>query len=188
MPKPLRVSPTDSSASRDIQAPRTKGRRSFNVAAKQRILRAADACAHGELGAMLRKEGVYHSQLAVWRRQLADSGSAHQHSGLNGHIPADVFYGRAVATTAIKQAALDDVYRHHPERFVNGAPRAKAPPQVVSINPLPASVISLPTAPRNNVIQKASAQVDAVPSTLLAAQPTAAKPQLYDVPKTTLNY
>lgn len=76
MPKPLRVSPSDSSASTEVQAPRTKGRRSFNGAAKQRILRAADACAHGELGAMLRKEGIYHSQLAVWRRQLADAGSA----------------------------------------------------------------------------------------------------------------
>lgn len=76
MPKPLRVSPSDSSASTEVQAPRTKGRRSFNGAAKQRILREADACAHGELGAMLRKEGIYHSQLAVWRRQLADAGSA----------------------------------------------------------------------------------------------------------------
>jgi len=49
---------------------------------------------------------------------------AHQHSGLNGHIPADVYYGRAHAVTAIKQAALDDAYRRHPERFVNRAPRA----------------------------------------------------------------
>jgi putative transposase len=73
----------------------------------------------------------------------------HQHSGLNGHIPADVFYGRAQAVTAIKQAALDDAYRRHPERFVNGAPSAKAPPEIVSINPLPASVVSLPTSRRN---------------------------------------
>jgi putative transposase len=73
----------------------------------------------------------------------------HQHSGLNGHIPADVFYGRAQAVTAIKQAALDDAYRRHPERFVNGAPSAKAPPAIVSINPLPASVVSLPTPRRN---------------------------------------
>jgi len=77
----------------------------------------------------------------------------HQHSGLNGHIPADVFYGRAQAVTTIKQAALDDAYRRHPERFVNGAPTAKAPPHTVSINPLPTSVVSLPTPTRNAEIQ-----------------------------------
>lgn len=77
----------------------------------------------------------------------------HQHSGLNGHIPADVFYGRAQAVTANKQAALDDAYRRHPERFVNGAPRAKAPPKVVSINPLPTSVVSLPSPMGNAEIQ-----------------------------------
>jgi putative transposase len=77
----------------------------------------------------------------------------HQHSGLNGHIPADVFHGRARAITGIKQTALDDAHRRHPERFVNSAPKAKAPPDIVSINPLPASVISLPTPIRNAEIQ-----------------------------------
>jgi putative transposase len=76
----------------------------------------------------------------------------HQHSSLNGHIPADVFYGRAQAITANKQAALDDAFQRHPERFVNGAPRAKAPPNKVSINPLPVSVVSLPTALGTNEI------------------------------------
>lgn len=77
----------------------------------------------------------------------------HQHSGLNGHIPADVFYGRAQAVTANKQIALDGAYRNHPERFVRGQPSAKAPPAKVSINPLPASVVTLPAAARNNEIQ-----------------------------------
>lgn len=76
MPKPLRVSPPESSASSEVQAPRTKGRRQFSAADKQRIVRAADACSHGELGAMLRKEGIYHSQLADWRARLAKSGRA----------------------------------------------------------------------------------------------------------------
>lgn len=76
----------------------------------------------------------------------------HQHSGLNGHIPADVFHGRAEAVTAAKQAALDAAYERHPERFVHGAPRAKAPPQKVSINPLPASVVSLPAPLGSNEI------------------------------------
>ncbi len=37
---------------------------------------AADACAHGELGPLLRREGVYSSQVTDWRRQLALTGSA----------------------------------------------------------------------------------------------------------------
>jgi len=87
MPKPLRVSPPDLSTSTEVQAPRTKGRRTFNVAGKQRILRAADACTHGELGALLRKEGVYHSQLAEWRRKLAHSGSAGLVAKKTGPVP-----------------------------------------------------------------------------------------------------
>lgn len=74
MPKPLRASPPNTTSSVEVRAPRTKGRRHFTVAEKQRILRAADACQHGELGALLRKEGIYHSHLGDWRRQLAKQG------------------------------------------------------------------------------------------------------------------
>ncbi len=79
----------------------------------------------------------------------------HQHSGLNGHLPADVFHGRAQAVTAIKQLALDAAYQSQPGRFVNGPPRAKAPPTVVSINPLPASVVTEPVAPGRSEITSA---------------------------------
>jgi transposase len=75
MPKPLRASPPEPVSSVEVRAPRTQGRRRFSAAEKQRILRAADACAHGELGALLRKEGIYHSQLSDWRAQLAKRGS-----------------------------------------------------------------------------------------------------------------
>ena len=101
----------------------------------------------------------------------------HQHSGLNGHIPANVFYGRAQAITAIKQAALDDAYHQYPERFVNGAPKAKAPPETVSINPLPASVVSLPIAMRNNEIQKCPSHIiGALAPSIIAQQTTAQLP------------
>ena len=76
MPKPLRVSPPDAPTTLEVKSPRTQGRRSFSAAEKLRILSAADACVHGELGPLLRKEGVYHSQLSDWRRQLIDSGKA----------------------------------------------------------------------------------------------------------------
>ena len=46
-------------------------RRRATAADKLEILRRADACAHGELGALLRKEGLYSSQLITWRQQRA---------------------------------------------------------------------------------------------------------------------
>lgn len=44
-------------------------RRVFSAEEKLRILRAADACPPGELGALLRREGLYSSYLTEWRRQ-----------------------------------------------------------------------------------------------------------------------
>ena len=85
-----------------------------------------------------------------------------QHSGLNGHIPADVFHGRAEAVTAVKQSALDAAFRDHPERFVKGAPKAKMPPTVVSINPLPASIVGLPVEPRNNEVARSPTSAGAL--------------------------
>lgn len=43
-------------------------RRQFNAEYKRRILKEADGCAQeGEIGALLRREGLYSSHLAVWR-------------------------------------------------------------------------------------------------------------------------
>lgn len=42
-------------------------RRTFTAEYKQRILDAADACSHGELGALLRHEGLTYSTLRNWR-------------------------------------------------------------------------------------------------------------------------
>ena len=45
-------------------------RRQFSNADKRRILEAADGCSRpGEIGALLRREGVYSSSLSTWRRQ-----------------------------------------------------------------------------------------------------------------------
>ena len=43
-------------------------RRRFNAEFKRRILKEADACDRGELGALLRREGLYSSHLVEWRR------------------------------------------------------------------------------------------------------------------------
>ncbi len=45
-------------------------RRRFTTEYKLRILEQADACTEpGETGALLRREGLYSSSLAMWRRQ-----------------------------------------------------------------------------------------------------------------------
>ena len=53
-------------------------RRQFSNADKRRILEAADRCTRpGEIGALMRREGVYSSSLSTWRRQreVADLGA-----------------------------------------------------------------------------------------------------------------
>jgi transposase len=45
-------------------------RRKFSVEYKRRILQEADSCTEaGQVGALLRREGLYSSQLSTWRRQ-----------------------------------------------------------------------------------------------------------------------
>jgi transposase-like protein len=45
-------------------------RRAFSNADKRRILQAAERCTRpGEVGALMRREGVYSSSLSTWRRQ-----------------------------------------------------------------------------------------------------------------------
>ena len=44
-------------------------RRRFTAEYKLRILQTADQCSPGELGALLRREGLYSSHLSTWRRQ-----------------------------------------------------------------------------------------------------------------------
>ena len=43
--------------------------RRFTKEEKARILREAEGCSRGELGALLRREGVYSSTVSKWRKQ-----------------------------------------------------------------------------------------------------------------------
>jgi transposase-like protein len=48
-------------------------RRKFSASDKRRVLEAVDrATEPGEIGRILRREGIYHSQLSKWRRQRAE--------------------------------------------------------------------------------------------------------------------
>lgn len=52
-------------------------RRTFTVDYKLRILDEAAACAEAhQVGALLRREGLYYSHLAKWRQQCAAGGRA----------------------------------------------------------------------------------------------------------------
>jgi transposase-like protein len=59
----------------DPEVPERARRRQFTAEYKERIVREADACrASGEVGALLRREGLYSSHLVSWRRQLRENG------------------------------------------------------------------------------------------------------------------
>ena len=50
----------------------TARRRQFSAAERARILNAADACRQpGDVGALMRREGIYSSLLSTWRAQRA---------------------------------------------------------------------------------------------------------------------
>lgn len=59
----------------DSEVPEKAVRRRFTAEYKRRILREAEACKEqGRVGALLRREGLYSSNLITWRRQ-ADHGT-----------------------------------------------------------------------------------------------------------------
>ncbi|MCH7697299.1 MAG: transposase [Proteobacteria bacterium] len=61
-------------------------RRRFSVEYKLRIIAEADTCKYGELGALLRREKLYSSQLTDWRREFAENGV----SGLSKSAPGPI--------------------------------------------------------------------------------------------------
>ena len=69
----------------DPEVVATAKRRSFSKTEKLRILAAADACvAPGDIGALLRREGIYSSHLATWRKQRQLAGEAQLVEGKRG--------------------------------------------------------------------------------------------------------
>jgi len=62
--------PPPNPAGSDSEVVARARRRVFTNADKRRILIAADLCSKpGEIGALMRREGVYSSSLSTWRRQ-----------------------------------------------------------------------------------------------------------------------
>ena len=79
---------------RDVAAPDPElverpRRRTFTAEYKLGVLREADACSKpGEIGALLRREGLYTSHLSAWRKQR-DEGALHALSKRRGRPKVD---------------------------------------------------------------------------------------------------
>jgi transposase len=82
-PAGLKVPASAGGASVESPPPPSK-RRVFTASEKLRIVRAAAACTErGSIEALLRREGIYSSLLASWRKELALHGT----DGLAGRKP-----------------------------------------------------------------------------------------------------
>jgi len=63
-------------------------RRRFTAEYKERIVREAEACTQwGEIGALLRREGLYSSHLDKWRRKLGQGGRGALEEARRGRKP-----------------------------------------------------------------------------------------------------
>lgn len=72
-----RQAPLEAVSAPDPQVVEKARRRRFSARYKLEVLRQADACtAPGELGALLRREGLYSSHLVTWRRQRDEGALA----------------------------------------------------------------------------------------------------------------
>jgi transposase-like protein len=73
---------------RDTEVVPKAKRRQFSVAYKKRILAEVDGCTEGgQIGSILRREGLYSSHLSTWRRQR-ERGELDGGSGTNRGRPA----------------------------------------------------------------------------------------------------
>ena len=72
MPKPSNQTPDTQVTPGPALEKRT--RRTYNAEYKMKIIAQADACKHGEVGALLRREKLYSNQLCAWRSELKNGG------------------------------------------------------------------------------------------------------------------
>ncbi len=65
------------------------GRRRFTAEYKRRILDEVSRAGHGEIGLILRREGLYSSQLSQWRDWRNGMTSKKKDSGLSSKLKAE---------------------------------------------------------------------------------------------------
>lgn len=112
MPKSMTDLPTTEVKPDPMSEKRT--RRTFKQDYKLKIIRQADACQHGELGELLRREKLYSNQLSQWRRELAAGGAGALLKSAPGPKPKLSTEKKRIAnlerqvTTLKKQLAVKD--------------------------------------------------------------------------------
>lgn len=70
------------------EVPEKARRRTFDRTYRLRIVEEADRCTEpGQIGELLRREGLYSSQLSNWRRQRAEGSLSESNSKKRGRKP-----------------------------------------------------------------------------------------------------
>ncbi len=85
-----------------------RGRRRFSTEYKLRIIAEADACQHGELGQLLRRERLYSSQVKQWRRELTEQGGEGVSKTAPGPAPAKTPEQRRIEQLEKENARLSN--------------------------------------------------------------------------------
>lgn len=108
MPKP-RTKKTEVVASPEHDR---RQRRRFSPEERERILREADACTErGELGKLLRREGIYSSHLSTWRAARRREGLAGLQDKRPGPKPAKDAKDRQIEQQQKRIAKLEKELR-----------------------------------------------------------------------------
>ena len=111
-------------------------RRQFSAEYKRRILQEADSCTQrGEVGALLRREGLYSSHLNTWRQQRA-------RGELQGLTPAK--RGRKADPQAAEHARL----LHETERLKAQLARAEL---IIDVQKKVSQLLGLPEIPLDEI-------------------------------------
>jgi transposase len=87
-------------------------RRNFSTEEKLRILAEADRCTgRGEVGALMRREGIYSSLLSDWRKQLRTRGEAGLAAKTPGRKPTRDARDRQLEKLEREKAKLEQELR-----------------------------------------------------------------------------
>jgi hypothetical protein len=116
----------------ETEVPEKAERRRFSMAYKLDVLRRLDGCRQpGEVGALLRAEGLYSSHLVLWRRQREEAAAA----GL-----AAVRRGRKADVTDPRDARIAELEKEL-TRVTARADRAEA---LVELQKKVSEILSIP--------------------------------------------
>ncbi len=92
----------------DPEVQQKPNRRRFSASYQARIVREADACTRkGEVGALLRREGLYSSQLSDWRKKYRKGGQAALREITRGRKPLQTVEEKEVARLKKQVSSLE---------------------------------------------------------------------------------